>query len=384
VALGHRGVGPERIQATVEMSAATETITLGIIGCGWVTSTVHIPVLRQVDGVRISAACDVRRDRLQLMHRTFGIPRLHEDWRAVLAEPDLDAVLIATPADSHAPLAAAAIAAGKHVFVEKPFALTVTDAESLAEQARHATVVCMVGHHLRFHPLAQGLKEAIERARLGRPLATVVTMLSSPGQKVSVSGYEVSPRRGGGVFHDSVVHIVDLLRFLFDCEVLDGTATARSEFHEHDSATIALGLANGVSVIGYLSNRAIADMTCLVIGDEGKAAVNFARPTGVALYRREFSRSRLAKLWGFLRQTPRIGSAVRFATPAGRLAAYRNQWRHFFACIRSSAPPTPSFEDGLAVTRTVADLIASLETPRDGRSDVSPKNFEGEPGGGAT
>jgi predicted dehydrogenase len=333
-----------------------------------------------LNGVRLHSACDTRDERLKLVRRAFGISRLYDEWASLMADPDLDAVLIATPADSHLLMAAAAIEADKHVLVEKPLAVTVADAELLAKQAQAAKVASMVGLNFRFHPLARELKAAIERGEIGRPLAAFTTMMSGHGQRASVSGYEISPERGGGVFHNKAVHLLDLMRFLFDCEIMGGRATARAELHQHDSATVELALANGVQVIGYLSDRAIADMTCLVIGNEGKAAVNFTRPAGVALYRREFSRSRAAKLWGYIRQAPRLASAIRLATAAGRLSSYRGEWEHFLACIASGSRPVPNFDDGLAVTRTVAHLIASLDTGDGDRMDASRPDLEGEAG----
>ena len=355
-------------------------INLGIIGCGWVTETIHLPVVRQLIGARLHSACDTRDGRLRLVERGFGISRLYSDWTRLIADPNLDAVLIATPADSHPLLASAALAAGKHVLVEKPLALTVADAESLAKQARTANVASMVGLNFRFHPLARALKATIERGAIGRPLAVFTTQMSGQGQRVCVTGYETSPQRGGGVFHDKAVHVLDLLRFLFDCEVESGRATARSEMHQHDSAAVEMVLANGVQVVGYFSDRAIADVTCLVIGDEGKAAINFTRPAGVALYRREFSRSRRAKIWAYMRQAPRLASAIRLSTAAGRLSSYRGEWEHFLACITSGSRPVPNFDDGLAVTRTVAQLIASLDTAHDDCADASRLDLEGEAG----
>jgi len=266
--------------------------------------------------------------------------------------------------------------------VEKPFALTVADAEALAKQARTANVVSMVGLNFRFHPLARALKATIERGAIGRPLAVFITQMSGQGQRVSVTGYETSPQRGGGVFHDKAVHVLDLLRFLFDCEVESGRATARSEMHQHDSAAVEMVLANGVQVAGYFSDHAIADMTCLVMGDEGKAAINFTRPAGVALYRREFSRSRRAKIWAYMRQAPRLASAISLSTPAGRLSSYRSQWEHFLACIKSGSRPEPNFDDGLAVTRTVVQLVASLDTAHDDLTDASRLGLAGDAGRG--
>jgi predicted dehydrogenase len=355
-------------------------INLGIIGCGWVTETIHLPVLRRLEGVRVRSACDTRDDRRRIVERVVGVSRLHHDWTDLVADSDLDAVLIATPADTHLAIAGAALAAGKHVLVEKPLALTVADAELLAKQARTARAVSMVGLNFRFHPLARELKATIERGAIGRPRAVLTTLMSGHGQRVSVSEYETSPDRGGGVFHNKAVHSLDLLRFLFDCEVVGARATARSEMHQHDSATVELGLANGVQVVGYFSDRAIADMTCLVIGDEGKAVVNFTRPAGVALYRREFSRSRRAKAWAYIRQAHRLASAVRLTTPAGRLSSYRGEWEHFLASIASGSRPVPNFDDGLQVTRTVAQLVASLEPPHDYRADASRLDLEGEAG----
>ena len=356
-------------------------INLGIIGCGWITNTIHLPVLRRLEGVRLYAACDTRDERLRLVERRFGIPRLYSDWTGLIADPDLDAVLIATPADSHPLLAAAALAAGKHVLVEKPLTLTVADAEALAKQARTVNAVSMVGLNFRFHPLARALKATIQRGVVGRPVAVFVTLMSK-SQRISVSGYETDLQRGGGVFHNKAVHILDLLRFLFDCEVASGRATARSEMHQHDSAAVEIVLANGVQVVGYFSDRAIADMTCLVIGDEGKAAVNFTRPAGVALYRREFSRSRRAKIWAYMRQAPRLASAISLSTPAGRLSSYRGEWEHFLACIASGSRPKPNFDDGLAVTRTVVQLIASLDTAYDHLTDASRLGLAGDAGRG--
>lgn len=354
-------------------------INLGIIGCGRITETIHLPVLQRLAGVRLYAACDTRDERLRLVQRAFGIPRLYDDWTRFMADQDLDAVLITTPGDSHALLAAAALDAHKHVLVEKPFTLTVADAEALAERARDSRLVSMVGLNYRFHPLARELKATIERGAVGRPLAVFTTFMTRANQRTSVTEYKTTPQRGGGVFHDKAVHTIDLLRFLFDCEVEHAKATARSEAHTQDFAMIELELANGVQVSGCFCDRAVPDCTSVVFGDEGKAMVNFTRPTGVVLYRGEFSRNRAAKLWAYVRQAPHIiTSAARLATPRGRLSSYYGQWQHFFACIEASSRARPNFEDGLAVTRTVTQLIGSLAGSPGGSVDAAGTGLPGE------
>lgn len=347
-------------------------IGLGIIGCGWQVEHTHLPVLSRLQGIRVVAACDSRPERLELVKRRFGISRLYRKSADLLADRNLNAVLIATPGDTHTRLAGEAMVSGRHLLVEKPLALTVCDAESLATKAEQCAVVAMVGLNFRFHPLAVELRRLIEGGAIGRPLAVFTTMLSARGQRQSVTGYEDRPEAGGGVFHDKLVHTIDLLRFLFDCEVATGHATtARFGDRLHDAATVEMGLENGVRVLGYACTHAIADMTCCIIGDEGKATVNFTRPAGVALYRREFSRGRLAKLLGYARQIPRLAMSIRLSTPSGRLASYRHQWRHFISCIESGGRPRPDFEDGLRVTRTIHHLLSTLPIPTgDRRSPV--------------
>jgi predicted dehydrogenase len=335
-----------------------QVIELGVIGCGWLAEAVHLPVLGRLEGVRVRAACDARAERLTLAGRRFGIPALHAEAADLLADPALDAVLIATTAETHVPLALAALAARKHVLVEKPRALVVDEGERLVAAARAAGVVHMVGLNYRFHPLVLALKRVIERGAIGRPVAALCTMLSAPGQKVSVSGYEADPARGGGVLHDKAVHLVDVLRFLFEREVVRCRALAGAGGHApHASATFALELAGGLPVAGHLSDHAAPDCSFVVMGEEGHAAINLARPAGVALYTRAFSRSRAAKLLGYARQAGRLWSALRLSTARGRLASYEAEWRHFLACVRAGTPARPDFADGLAATRAVGRLV---------------------------
>jgi UDP-N-acetylglucosamine 3-dehydrogenase len=345
-------------------------INLGIIGCGRVTETVHLPVLRHMPGVRVLAACDMRNDRLKLVQQAFGIPHVYSDWTDLIADRSVNAVLVATPSDSHALIGGAALDGQKHVLVEKPFALTVTDAEMLAEKARTSERVSMVGFNYRFHPLARELKATIQRGAIGRPLAVFTTFMTARNQSASVTDYKTVVARGGGVFHDKATHNFDVLRFLFDSEVRHGRAISHSEVHEQDVGTIEMELANGVQVSGCFCDRAVPDHTYVVYGDQGKAMMNLTRPTGVLLYRTEFSRGRATKLWSYLRQAPRvITSTVRLATPRGRLSSYFNQWQHFFSAIDTRSPATPNFEDGLAVTRAVNQLIDSLTDSRQAGAD---------------
>jgi predicted dehydrogenase len=297
------------------------------------------------------------------MRRRFGIARLHRTWQDLVSDVAIDGVLVATPAHEHATIAQGVLTAGKHVLVEKPLSLTLPEAETLAVAAKGSGLVAMVGLNSRFHPLVRSLRDAIARGDLGKPLAAFVTLTSMREQRKSVTGYEIHPRLGGGVFYDKVVHVLDVLRFLFDCEAVAARATCKPETHAHDFASLSLEMENGVQVSGICSDRMFPDFTCLVLGDAGKAMINLTRPTGLLLYRKAFARDRFLKMSGYARQMLHIAGTVSyFATARGRLSSYRTQWETFIHGVSTQTTPRPNFEDGVAIARTLQQLLASAET----------------------
>jgi predicted dehydrogenase len=191
-------------------------------------------------------------------------------------------------------------------------------------------------------------------------VAAFCTLTSMRGQRRSVTGYELEPHMGGGVFHDKVVHVVDVLRFLFDCEVAIAEATCAPAARTHEFASLNLRMENGVHVAGVSADQMFPDFTCLVLGDAGKAMINLTRPTGLLLYRKTFARDRLRRMSGYARQLLHIaGTMSYFATARGRLSSYRAEWETFIHGVSTRIPPRPNFDDGVAVTRTLQQLLVS-------------------------
>jgi UDP-2-acetamido-3-amino-2,3-dideoxy-glucuronate N-acetyltransferase len=116
----------------------------------------------------LDALADTDRAALQALGDKHRIAALYESPKALLADPAVDAVVIATPAISHGPLAAAALAAGKHVFVEKPLCLDLAEAKRLGEAADRRGLTLMVGHLLHYHPAFRALLAAIREGRIGQ------------------------------------------------------------------------------------------------------------------------------------------------------------------------------------------------------------------------
>src|SRR5690349_2371236 len=112
-------------------SPSPADVRIGLVGCGRAAGALHLPALAQVRGARVAALVDVEPGRLDaLLARCPGAAG-HADYRALLDDPGIDLVAVCVPAARHAEIAAAALRAGKHVFVEKPLALTLDDCDRL-------------------------------------------------------------------------------------------------------------------------------------------------------------------------------------------------------------------------------------------------------------
>ena len=136
---------------------------------------------------------------------------LSHDWEAAVASPDIDAVDICLPTPLHRPVAVRALAAGKHVLLEKPIALTLEDADAIGAAAEVAGRVLMVGHVLRYFPEIVELRRLLDAGELGLPVAATALRLSAPPDWNDWMGV---PEKSGGVLVDMMVHDFDILNAL--------------------------------------------------------------------------------------------------------------------------------------------------------------------------
>lgn len=138
------------------------TIKVAQVGCGYWGKNL---VRNFAEIGALAAISDGHAPTAEQMSKNFGVPALN--WKAILANPSIDAVSLATPAAVHADMALAAIAAGKHVFVEKPLALNSTDAARVVAAAETANRTLMIGHLLQYHPIFRRLCDLVSDGTIG-------------------------------------------------------------------------------------------------------------------------------------------------------------------------------------------------------------------------
>jgi len=141
-------------------------IRIGVIGCGYWGPNL-IRNFSHLKGSEVLMCSDLREDRLTHMRSLYPKLETTTDYRRILANRDLDAVVVATPPETHARLTIEAVRAGKHVFVEKPLALTSADATSMVQEAEKAGRVLLVGHTFVYTAAVNKIKEVIDSGELG-------------------------------------------------------------------------------------------------------------------------------------------------------------------------------------------------------------------------
>ena len=149
------------------MSGARAPVRVGVVGLGyWGPNLARN--FSAIGGCELRWLCDPSEERRARAARAFPATRATGELSELLADPELDAVALATPVPTHAQLATAVVQAGKHCFVEKPLATTAADAAQTVQAAEQAGRILMVGHLLEYHPAVDRLKALIEGEELGR------------------------------------------------------------------------------------------------------------------------------------------------------------------------------------------------------------------------
>ena len=147
-----------------------DRLRIGVIGLGWF-GEIHCETLVGIPNIELAALCTRRPDRLAEQAKKFGVKKTFTDFRAMLADKDIDAVSIVTMWDQHTEPAVEALAAGKHVFLEKPMASTVADCDKIIKASKKSKGILQIGHICRFNPRYRMAKQAIDEGRIGKIVA---------------------------------------------------------------------------------------------------------------------------------------------------------------------------------------------------------------------
>ncbi len=278
----------QHVVRTGERPTAARLVNVALIGTGSFARGTVVPALQAEQGLALTAVCARSGASAMSLADKVGVPLVSTDWRELVRSDEIDAVVIATPHSEHAPMASAALAAGKSVWVEKPLAITWDGLAAVAAETGNGLL--LVGHNRRFAPLSVQLKAALRG-----PLLIQIRVAAGP---LAPGHWLEDPEEGGRVLGE-ISHFVDLASFLvgetpvsvsamsIPAGAGEGSLLGMLRFADGSAATIAYGVgrADGMSkerieVLGQGSAAVLDDFRSLEVHGSGGKTFKARRDKG--------------------------------------------------------------------------------------------------------
>lgn len=315
-------------------------IRIGILGVGGITRMLHIPELLALPNVyRIEAVADVNKETALQMQKELGCKYAYTNYKEVLQLSEIDAVIVGTPHDTHEEICIAALKAGKHVFVEKPFARTVAECDAIMAAQTKANKVILVGHNERYMPPYAEIKKIVDSGTLGRIFSARADHFQNfnPPQD---SWWRKKEIVGGGCVIGSGVHRLDLL--LWFLGEVDEVSSRQNKVDFRSEAEIA-----NCSVIQF-KNGAISEFFC------NWGIFNYMYYESLAIFGEDgmvcFDGN---KLLTSTKDHPELAEITPAPCPT--------QLEHFSHCILKGTKPLVGAEEGRNAVKLVEKLYESAQ-----------------------
>lgn len=307
-------------------------VKMAVIGTGRMGSVHCRNIARHIPEVELVALCDIRLEVAQAVAAELGIERVVRDYHELLADPEIEAVLIAATTTAHDFIIKDAALAGKHIFCEKPLALELEKIDSALDVVQKAGVKLQVGFNRRFDQHFQRIREVVSAGEMGQP-----TLLKISSRDPGLPPMEYL-RSSGGIFLDMTIHDFDMARYLGgeieEIQVMGGVLIdpAVRELDDLDTCVINLKFANGM--LGNIDNNRQTvygyDQRIEMLFTGGFVAVGNQNENMVITGRRDgFQTSRLTDFF-----MQRYGPC------------YMEEIRQFAECVRDDKPTPVNGEDG--------------------------------------
>lgn len=255
----------------------------GIIGCGDVTEVKSGPAFNKVEHSELIAVMRRNSEKAADYARRHQVPKWYDDAEKIIHDPDINALYVATPPDTHAEYAIRAMRAGKPVYVEKPMALNTAQCQAMIDVSKQTGIPLFVAYYRRAQPYFVKIKQLLEIPAIG-DIKMINLILHLPPKQEELDGkpgWRLDPAiSGGGHFHDLASHQIDYLEYAFGpITKMYGIGTNQAGLYATDDAvTAAFKFASGVLGTGSwcftVPERQASDVT-EIIGSRGRISFSF-------------------------------------------------------------------------------------------------------------
>lgn len=326
----------------------SQAIRLGIIGCGKVVWERHHPALKLLPEFEVRCVADPIAKRAAHMARLFGGVETHAGHRELVARTDLDAVAVLTHTGAHAAAGCAVLDSGKHLFLEKPLALTLEEGDSLIEARNRSGKSAQVCFNLRWHRLIIQARAIIASGALGR-IKAIYSVYTHNRTGQDAPDWHRKLELGGGVGFNEGVHHYDLWRYLTGREVSEiRSISMPSDVYEDETAVISARLDGGILASGVFSFLTGPNSQVEIFGERGRLLISLYRFDGLQFYPSDAYPGAVAdRVKRGARSLLSLPGLIHDARHGGSFqATFAACWRSFAEAVRSGSPPICTLEDG--------------------------------------
>ena len=344
------------------MRRTNRPLGLAVVGCGVVVDRCHLPVLQTLDDIEIVALVYTDRGRVDQVADRLKVQRRYSDYREMLDDAPVDVVAVCVPPQLHAEIGLAVLDAGKHLFMEKPLALCLDDADRLVDRAAAAPGKALVGFNLRWHRLIREAQRVVAADGLGRFETMHTTFTSSNAFLTQGSDWRRRHELGGSVLLDLGIHHFDLWRVLMRSEVDEVVAYRSADAAGVECGTVSAVMANGALVTSVFSHGLADANEVEICGRKGRLRFSCYHSGSFDVYQNSAPpqggvRGRLNGIVGVLKKAPHI--AAQWRRGGDMLASYRSEWQHFIDAIQNDTPVQGSLEDGRSALQVALAAVES-------------------------
>ena len=330
-----------------------KTMHIGLVGCGHAAQQLHIPALSKLDSAEIIMGCDVSKENLQEVQNQVPSIIVTSDYKEVIGNPEVDIVAVLTPAFLHTDIAIKAFEAGKHVFIEKPMALTLGDCRKLIRAESDSKGSATVGFNLRFHRLVSKARTLISEGKIGRIESLRSVWTSSMRQSSDVPSWRHKRELGGSALFEVGIHHFDLWKYLIGEAIEEISASAKVSEGIERSVVVNARSKSGVPISALFSDWTADSNEVEIYGDKGVITLAIYRVDGLKHYslsdyagglstRIKEGKQILAELHEFPKSLSMGGDYK---------SSYYYEWKNFISNIQKSKSTSPSLEDGYYATQ---------------------------------
>jgi predicted dehydrogenase len=326
----------------------TKTIRVGVIGAGYWGPNI-VRNLHEAPGAEAVAVADLSEERLDAIRKRFPAVRVTTDYKELLNDATIDAICVVTPVGTHRKLAEEAFAAGKHVFVEKPLAKNVSDAEAIVRAGERAGKTLMVGHTFVYNPAVAVVKDILDSGGIGD-----VYYLDSQRVNLGLHQFDIN------VLWDLGPHDVSIALYWLgeEPEWVQCSGACFVQPNIEDVVFLMIGFPSGAIAHAHLSWLAPSKLrTTIVIGSKKMVVYDDNQAVEkVKIYDQGVDKLESDEL----RRSYRAGDIHSPRIPMTE--ALQIEMRHFIECVRDGKKPRSDGEAGLMVVRVLELAMRSLRS----------------------